>query len=496
MKQKEYIEPSPVRHTGTESAIAAQAPHYKKTHQVDLLRFITAGSVDDGKSTLIGRLMYDTKSIFEDQLKAIEASSKKRGDAQVDLALLTDGLKAEREQGITIDVAYRYFSTPNRKFIMADTPGHIEYTRNMFTGASTADAVIILIDARHGVIEQTRRHTFIATLLGIRHIIVAINKMDLVDFDQKIFEKIKEEYQTLIASTLSGSTSKNKHELHFIPISALRGDNVVDISKHTPWYKGDTILETLENVDVHSGVNVNQHSLAADANPVSLGRFPVQRVIRPQSAEFPDFRGYAGRVEGGVFRPGDSVVIFPSDQKTRIDKIYKYKNEPTEAVSSDSIVMTLVDDIDISRGDMIVQDYLQKSARQPIHQIHQPIHQYAYQSLPQVSNELNVLVNWFSATNLQIDRLYILRHTTLETKAVVKSIEYKIDIQTLTPIHTMENRVGTDIDVKIGKNDIARIQIKTAKPLYFDLFSQNKVTGSILLIDSYTNETVAAGVVV
>ena len=489
MKQKEYIEPSPVEHIETESAIATQAPYYKKTHQVDLLRFITAGSVDDGKSTLIGRLMYDTKSIFEDQLKAIEASSKKRGDAQVDLALLTDGLKAEREQGITIDVAYRYFSTPKRKFIMADTPGHIEYTRNMFTGASTADAVIILIDARHGVIEQTRRHTFIATLLGIRHIIVAINKMDLVDFDQKVFEKIKEEYQTLITSTLSGSTSKSKHELHFIPISALRGDNVVDISKHTPWYKGNTVLETLENVDVHSGVSEGQRSLATDVSAVSLGRFPVQRVIRPQSAEFPDFRGYAGRVEGGVFHPGDSVVIFPSGQKTRIDKIYKYTNELTEAVSSDSIVMTLVDDIDISRGDMIVQDSPQQSA-------HQAIHHPAQQHLPQISNELNVLVNWFSATNLQIDRPYILRHTTLETKAVVKLIEYKIDIQTLTPIRADEDRGGINVDVNIGKNDIARIQIKTAKPLYFDLFSENKVTGSILLIDTYTNETVAAGVVV
>lgn len=473
MKQKEYIEPSPVRHVETESAIATQAPHYKKTHQVDLLRFITAGSVDDGKSTLIGRLMYDTKSIFEDQLRAIEASSKKRGDAQVDLALLTDGLKAEREQGITIDVAYRYFSTPKRKFIMADTPGHIEYTRNMFTGASTADAVIILIDARHGVIEQTRRHTFIATLLGIRHIIVAINKMDLVDFDQKVFEKIKEEYRDLVSSTLIDSISKNQHELYFIPISALHGDNVVDISKHTLWYKGNTVLEILENMDVHPTINVDQHS-PADASPISLGRFPVQRVIRPQSPEFPDFRGYAGRVEGGVFHPGDSVVIFPSGQKTRIDKIYKYKHELAEAVSSDSIVMTLVDNIDISRGDMIVQD----PSQQPVHQ-----------SLPQVSNELNVLVNWFSATNLQIDRPYILRHTTLETKAVVKSIEYKIDIQTLTPIRTSTSAHT------VGKNDIAQIQIKTAKPLYFDLFSENKVTGSILLIDTYTNETVAAGVI-
>ena len=473
MKQKEYIEPSPVGHVETESAKVARAPHYKKTHQVDLLRFITAGSVDDGKSTLIGRLMYDTKSIFEDQLKAIEASSKKRGDAQVDLALLTDGLKAEREQGITIDVAYRYFSTPKRKFIMADTPGHIEYTRNMFTGASTADAVIILIDARHGVIEQTRRHTFIATLLGIRHIIVAINKMDLVDFDQKVFEKIKEEYRDLVSSTLIDSISKNQHELYFIPISALHGDNVVDISKHTLWYKGNTVLEILENMDVHPTINVDQHS-PADASPISLGRFPVQRVIRPQSPEFPDFRGYAGRVEGGVFHPGDSVVIFPSGQKTRIDKIYKYKHELAEAVSSDSIVMTLVDNIDISRGDMIVQD----PSQQPVHQ-----------SLPQVSNELNVLVNWFSATNLQIDRPYILRHTTLETKAVVKSIEYKIDIQTLTPIRTSTSAHT------VGKNDIAQIQIKTAKPLYFDLFSENKVTGSILLIDTYTNETVAAGVI-
>jgi sulfate adenylyltransferase subunit 1 len=326
--------------------------------------------------------------------------------------------------------------------------------------------------------------------------------MDLVDFDQKVFEKIKEEYQILITSTLSRSTSKNKHELHFIPISALHGDNVVDISKHTPWYKGNTVLETLENVDLHSGVDSSVNTYAhpndikQNANTVSAGRFPVQRVIRPQSAEFPDFRGYAGRVEGGVFHPGDSIVIFPSGQRTQIDKIYNYKNELTEAVSSDSIVMTLVDDIDISRGDMIVQDSPQQSTQQPVHLMHQAIHHFALQSLPQVSNELNVLVNWFSATNLQIDRPYILRHTTLETKAVVKSIEYKIDIQTLTPIRADENSDGINIDVKIGKNDIARIQIKTAKQLYFDLFSENKVTGSILLIDVYTNETVAAGVVV
>ena len=480
MKQKEYIEPSPVGHIETESAISTQAPQYKKTHQIDLLRFITAGSVDDGKSTLIGRLMYDTKSIFEDQLKAIEASSKKRGDAQVDLALLTDGLKAEREQGITIDVAYRYFSTPNRKFIMADTPGHIEYTRNMFTGASTADAVIILIDARHGVVEQTRRHTFIATLLGIRHIIVAINKMDLVDFDQKVFEKIKEEYQTLINSTLIGSISKNKHELHFIPISALHGDNVVDISKHTPWYKGDTVLETLESVGVYSGLDASADTYTQpndiNQNPdtVSLGRFPVQRVIRPQSPEFPDFRGYAGRVEGGVFRPGDTVIILPSGKQSTIDKIYSYKTEIEIARKSDSIVITLADDVDVSRGDVLISsdDFNANNDLQI-----------------KTSNEIEVTLNWFSEIPLRVGGTYVLKHTTREVKAIVESVLHEVDINSIRPIVGRANYL-------ITKNAIARVKIKTSKPLYFDTYSENKVIGSFILIDEFTHETSAAGVII
>lgn len=498
MKQKEYIEPSPAEYTETKSANTAQVPQYQKPHQVDLLRFITAGSVDDGKSTLIGRLMYDTKSIFEDQLKAIEASSKKRGDAQVDLALLTDGLKAEREQGITIDVAYRYFSTPKRKFIMADTPGHIEYTRNMFTGASTADAVIILIDARHGVIEQTRRHTFIASLLGIRHIIVAINKMDLVDFDQKVFEKIKEEYQALIASTLSGSISigsvltgsisKNKHELHFIPISALHGDNVVDISKHTPWYKGDTVLKTLESVDVHSALNVDPHSLMGanadtykhpndinqNAGTISPGRFPIQRVIRPHSAEFPDFRGYAGRVEGGVFRPGETVKILPSGKHSTIDKIYSYKTKLEIARKSDSVVITLTDDVDVSRGDILVTSY-DFNANNDL-QI-------------KSSNEIEATLNWFSEKPLRVGSAYTLKHTTREIKAIVQSVLYEVDINSIRPI---EGRA----DYSIIKNAIARVKIKTSKPLYFDTYSENKVTGSFILIDEFTHETSAAGVII
>lgn len=466
MKQKEYIEPSPVEHIETES--------------VDLLRFITAGSVDDGKSTLIGRLMYDTKSIFEDQLKAIEASSKKRGDAQVDLALLTDGLKAEREQGITIDVAYRYFSTPKRKFIMADTPGHIEYTRNMFTGASTADAVIILIDARHGVIEQTRRHTFIATLLGIRHIIVAINKMDLVDFDQKVFEKIKEEYQTLITSEQISSILKDRHELHFIPISALHGDNVVDISKHTPWHKGNTVLETLESVDVHSGLGVSVDTYAhlndinQNAGTISPGRFPVQRVIRPQSPEFPDFRGYAGRVEGGVFRPGDTVKILPSGKHSTIDRIYSYKTEPEIARKSDSVVITLTDDVDVSRGDILVSsdDFNANNDLQI-----------------KSSNEIEATLNWFSEKPLRVGSAYTLKHTTREIKAIVESVLYEVDINSIRPIVGRANYA-------ITKNAIARVKIKTSKPLHFDAYSGNKVTGSFILIDEFTHETSAAGVII
>ena len=461
MKHKQYIEPSPA------PAVLSKKAQTVVGAQTDLLRFITSGSVDDGKSTLIGRLMYDTKSIFEDQLEAIELSSKRRGDEQVNLALLTDGLKAEREQGITIDVAYRYFSTPKRKFIMADTPGHIEYTRNMFTGASTAELSIILIDARHGVVEQTRRHTHIASLLGIRHILVAINKMDLVDYSQEVFEKIKGEYTEFVNSLqVSGaSLTSNSHgpsralNLHFIPISALNGDNVVNISKHTPWYIGKTVLETLETVEVEGLSSALTH-----------GRFPVQRVIRPQSAEYPDFRGYAGRVEGGVFHPGDSVTILPSGIVSKIEKIFKYKTELSETRSGESIVITLTDNVDISRGDMIVGSVdIGVDAKDSAGDAH---------GAPKVSNEFSLTINWFNEKSLDMNANYILKHTTHETKARVISVGVA--------------GVGATV---VGKNDIVDVTIKTAKPIFYDPYVQNRVTGSVILIDEFTNETVAAGVI-
>lgn len=473
MKHKQYIEPSPAQ------TVASQKAQTVAGTPTDLLRFITSGSVDDGKSTLIGRLMYDTKSIFEDQLEAIERSSKRRGDEQVNLALLTDGLKAEREQGITIDVAYRYFSTPKRKFIMADTPGHIEYTRNMFTGASTAELSIILIDARHGVVEQTRRHTHIASLLGIRHILVAINKMDLVNYNQEVFEKIKGEYTEFVNSLqvsrikLAAHTSGASHtsrassshgssrslNLHFIPISALNGDNVVNSSKHTPWYTGKTVLETLETVEVEGSSSALTH-----------GRFPVQRVIRPQSAEYPDFRGYAGRVDGGTFRVGDSVTILPSGTVSKIEKIFKYKTELNEVGSGESVIITLVDKVDISRGDMIV-GIVDSSvrAKDSMGDTH---------GVPTVGSEFSLTINWFNDKKLDVSASYILKHTTQETKARVISVG-----------------VAGAGATAVGKNDIVDVTIKTAKPIFYDPYHQNRVTGSVILIDEFTHETVAAGVI-
>jgi sulfate adenylyltransferase subunit 1 len=455
--------------------------------QMSLLRFITSGSVDDGKSTLIGRLMYDTKSIFEDQLEAIEASSKKRGDEQVNLALLTDGLKAEREQGITIDVAYRYFATPNRKFIMADTPGHVEYTRNMVTGASTADLAIVLIDARHGIVEQTRRHTYIARLLGIQHIIVAINKMDLVEFSERVFEQIKKEYTEFVASMADVDT--NTIQFYFIPISALNGDNVVDVSTRMSWYTGKTVLDTLETVELRSNsfattvapsfseLEVGESRESEEVIKKDAGRFPVQRVIRPQSADFPDFRGYAGRIEGGTFHPGDKVVVLPSGARTKIKNIYLYKTELTEAVTSQSVTITLEDDVDISRGDMIVSTH----------------------QLPNVTQDIDLIINWFNDTALKANGSYILKHTTRETKTRIKDVHHKVDIHTLAhiPIHIIDQSVDGDGNHGIiGKNDIAHITLKTAKPLFFDSYKKNRVTGSVILIDEFTNETVAAGMIV
>ena len=413
---------------------------------MDLLRFTTAGSVDDGKSTLIGRLMYDSKSIFEDQLEAIEASSERRGDEQVNLALLTDGLKAEREAGITIDVAYRYFATPKRKFIIADTPGHIEYTRNMVTGASTANLAIILIDARNGVIEQTCRHSFIASLLGIKHIVVCVNKMDLVDFSEKQFEKIKKQYEEF-------SAKLNISVINYIPISALKGDNVVDKSKNTTWYKGATLLKTLETVQINADINFDD------------SRFPVQRVIRPQSNKFHDFRGFAGKVEGGVFKVGDQITALPSGTVSKIKKIYLGDHEIEETYPPMSVTITLEDEIDITRGDLI-----SKTDNQP-----------------QVLKELEVMLCWMIDKPLTPRGKYTIRHTSNETMGMVLSVDYKVDINTLNK---------SEDDSPVSKNDICRVKIKVSKPLMIDSYSKNRGTGSIIVVDNGTNETVGAGMVV
>jgi sulfate adenylyltransferase subunit 1 len=418
----------------------------QKYLDMDLLRFTTAGSVDDGKSTLIGRLLYDSKAIFDDQLDAIEEVSTRKGKGYVDLSLLTDGLRAEREQGITIDVAYRYFATPKRKFIIADTPGHIQYTRNMVTGASTANLAIILIDARKGVIEQTCRHSFIASLLQIKHVVVCVNKMDLVDFSQDVFEKIQKEY-TDFASKLAIP------DIRFIPISALLGDNVVDKSEHMNWYQGSTLLYTLENVNISSDQNF------VDA------RFPVQYVIRPQSDEFHDFRGYAGRVEGGVFKPGDEVVALPSGFSSKIKTIETMDGPLTEAFPPMSVTMTLEDEIDISRGDMLVKANNQ----------------------PEISQDVELMICWLNEKKLAPNVKYVIRHTTKEARCVIKDVRYKMDINTL---HRVEN------DTTIGLNDIGRILIRTTSPLFYDGYTKNRFTGSIILIDEFTNETVGAGMII
>lgn len=415
---------------------------------MDLLRFTTAGSVDDGKSTLIGRLLYDSKNTFEDQIEAVEETSKNRGDENVNLALLTDGLRAEREQGITIDVAYRYFATPKRKFIIADTPGHIQYTRNMVTGASTANLAIILVDARTGVIEQTSRHAFIANLLRIRHVIVAVNKMDLVDYSEERFEEISKEFEEF-ASRLD-----NIVDMVTIPISALHGDNVVEKSDKTPWYEGPTMLYHLENVYIGS-----------DHNHVNA-RFPVQWVIRPHSDEHHDFRGYAGRVAGGVFKPGDDVVVQPSGFATKIKAIESLEGPQEQAFAPLSCTMTLEDEIDISRGDMIVKP----------------------NNPPEKEQVIEAMICWFSEdTQLQPRGKYHLRHTTKEVKAIVQEIKYKVNINTL---HKIED------ETTFGLNEIGRVSIRTSAPLLFDSYRRNRQTGSFVLIDSQTNETVAAGMIV
>ena len=413
---------------------------------MELLRFTTAGSVDDGKSTLIGRLLYDSKSIFDDQYDAIKATSETRGEEHVNLALLTDGLRAEREQGITIDVAYRYFATPKRKFIIADTPGHIQYTRNMVTGASTANLAIILIDARKGVIEQTCRHAIIASLLRIPHIIVCVNKMDLVDFQEDVFQQIRREFDAFAAGL-------EVIDVRFIPISALNGDNVVERSQHTPWYDGQTLLSMLETTHISSDLNLTDT------------RFPVQTVIRPQSAEYPDYRGYAGRVAGGVFRQGDAVRVLPSGFISRVKSLDTYGQHHAEAFAPMSITMTLEDEIDISRGDMIVGE----------------------NESPQVSQDVEIMVCWMSEKKLALNGRYAVKHTTRDTRCVVKDIKYKLDISNLEKIRDDKN---------VNMNDIARITLRTTQPLVFDPYSRNRTTGSLILIDEATNSTVGAGMII
>jgi len=412
---------------------------------MELLRFTTAGSVDDGKSTLIGRLLFDSKSIFKDQLDAIEQTSIRRGDEHVNLALLTDGLKAEREQGITIDVAYRYFHTPKRKFIIADTPGHIQYTRNMVTGASTANLAIILIDARNGVLEQTLRHSYIASLLQIPHIVVAINKMDLVDYSQERFEEIKAEY-------LKFKDNMDLKDVHFIPISALKGDNVVIKSENTPWYNGGTLIEMLENIDLKNDLNL------VDA------RFPVQYVVRPQSDNFHDYRGYAGRLVSGVMKKGQKITVLPSGLESTIKSIDYYDKQLEEAFAPQSVTITLEDDIDISRGDMLVSS----------------------NNVAKSEQEIEMKICWFNPKPLVNGGKYLIRHTTNEVKAMVKEVEFKLNINTLEQNYE---------DKEVKMNDIAKIKIKTAKPLFFDSYKQNRQTGSIIFIDEHTNETVAAGMI-
>jgi sulfate adenylyltransferase subunit 1 len=413
---------------------------------MEMLRFTTAGSVDDGKSTLIGRLLYDSKSIFEDQYENIKATSERRGESTVNLALFTDGLKAEREQGITIDVAYRYFSTPKRKFIIADTPGHIQYTRNMVTGASTANLAIILVDARQGILEQTKRHSIIASLLGIPHIAVCINKMDLVNYDEAVYSNIVAEYREF-------ATRLKTKDIHFIPISALNGDNVVHRSKNMDWYEGVTLMYLLENIHI-----------ASDINHIDM-RFPVQYVVRPYNDEFHDYRGYAGRIASGVIRKGDKVTVLPSGFSSAVKSVELNGKEFDEAFAPLSVTVQLEDDIDISRGDMLVREG----------------------NLPKQSQDIEAMVCWMGEKPIQLNGKYALKHTTKDVRAVVKEVKYKLDISTLHRI--TEN-------VSIGVNDVGRISLRTTAPLCFDSYTKNRDTGSFILIDEGTNVTVGACMII
>jgi sulfate adenylyltransferase large subunit len=412
---------------------------------MDLLRFATAGSVDDGKSTLIGRLLLDAKGIFEDQLESVEATSKSRGYDYTDLALLTDGLRSEREQGITIDVAYRYFATPKRKFIIADTPGHVQYTRNMVTGASTADLGLVLVDARQGLTEQSRRHAVILSLLRVPHLVLAVNKMDLVDYDQATYDAIHEEF-TAFATKLSIP------DLEVIPISALKGDNVVTRSENMDWYDGQSLMHHLENVHV-----------ASDRDLVDV-RFPVQYVVRPKSDEFHDYRGYAGRVAGGVLKPGDDVLVLPSGMTSRVAGIDVFDTEINEAFPPMSVTVRLEDDVDVSRGDMICRP----------------------QNAPNPSQDIDAMVCWMTNQPLRPRQKLAIKHTTRLGRALVKDIQYRLDVNTL----------HRDQETKeLGLNEIGRVQIRTTVPLLCDPYSKNRTTGSFILIDEATGVTVGAGMI-
>jgi bifunctional enzyme CysN/CysC len=412
---------------------------------MELLRLATAGSVDDGKSTLIGRLLYDTKSIFEDQLDAVERTSRQRGDEYTNLALLTDGLRAEREQGITIDVAYRYFATPKRKFIIADTPGHIQYTRNMVTGASTANLALILVDARNGIVEQSRRHAFLASLLRVPHLVVCVNKMDLVGYDQDIFEKLKDEFRLF-------ATKLDVPDLTFIPISALHGDNVVTRSANTPWYEGTSLLHHLE--DIH---------IASDRNLIDV-RFPVQYVIRPMSDAHHDYRGYAGTVAGGILKPGDEVVALPSGLTSTIESIDTFDGPVDEAFPPMAVTIRLADDLDISRGDMICRVHNQ----------------------PTLGQDVEAMVCWMTDQPLTNGAKLSIKHTTRSARAVVKDLQYRLDVNSLHRDETAD---------RLGLNEIGRVTLRTTQPLFYDEYRRNRTTGSFILIDEATNTTAGAGMI-
>ena len=411
---------------------------------MDILRFITAGSVDDGKSTLIGRLLYDSKNILIDQLEAVERASKFKNDGELDLALLTDGLRAEREQGITIDVAYKYFSTPKRKFIIADAPGHVQYTRNMITGASNAALIIILIDARNGIIEQTKRHSIIASLLNIPNVVVAINKLDLVDYSEEIYNRIREDYSQMAQQlTLNNVT--------YIPISALDGDNIVDRSDNLPWYDGKTLLDHLETVELENTVNLDK------------ARFPVQYVIRPQSEEYHDYRGYAGKITSGIYKVGDAVTVLPAGTESKISAIEVGQAEVQEAFAPQSVVLHLQDNVDISRGDLIVKS----------------------DDLPKLEQELEVLVCWMGEKPLKAGAKYLIQNNTTQVKAVIRSIEYKLDVNTLEKQEVEQ----------VSLNEIVKLKLKTAKPLAYDAYKELSSNGGIIFIDETSFVTVGAGLI-